>query len=92
LEGAGKDLDYGRLAGAADAQVPNTDDLAAEGVVAKDAMLPKAQADLNAQLIKFGQSQQDHAGNARGQITTTFEYDVEHVLLDDFSPLPHVGL
>src|SRR5208283_2612095 len=63
LEGAGEDFHHGCLAGSANTEVADADDLAAEGVVAEDAVLPEAQPDLDAQLVNLGEAEQNRAGD-----------------------------
>lgn len=90
LERAGEDFHHGRLAGATDAEVANADDLAAEGVVAENPVVPEMQPGLNPDFIELGQAQQRRTGKPRRPITAPFKDDVEDVLLNVFSPLPHV--
>jgi hypothetical protein len=92
LESASKHLNDRCLAGPADAEITNADDLAAERVVPENTVLPQLQSNLDTQLVNFRKSKQERAGQSGKQVTTSFKNYVEHILFDIFSPLPHVGL
>jgi hypothetical protein len=53
-------------------------------------MVPEMQTGLNADFIELGQTQQGCADESRGPIMTPFKNNLEDILLDVFSPLPHV--
>ena len=89
LEGAGKFFDNRRLAGAADGEVADADDLTTERVVAEDAVAPEEVAELDDLSVDFREDTEDAAGDARSEIAASFKDDVEHVLLDIFRPPPH---
>ena len=89
LEGAGEDFDDRGFAGTADSEVANADDLAAECVVAENPVVPEPEAELDGGGVDAGQTEEKPAGQARAEIPAAFEDDVENVLLDGFSPLPH---
>jgi hypothetical protein len=89
LERPRKHFHHRRLARSAHTEIADADHLTAEGVVAENPMLPEAQPDLDAQLVNLGQPEQDRARGSRDKVSSAFEYHVEYVLLDAFSPSPH---
>jgi hypothetical protein len=46
---------------------------------------------LDADLIELGESEQEGARQPSAEVFSTFENDIEHILLDGFSPPPHRG-
>ncbi|MCG3148560.1 MAG: hypothetical protein PCFJNLEI_02004 [Verrucomicrobiae bacterium] len=89
LEGTGEDFYDRGFAGAADGEVTDADDLAAEGVVPEDAVAPEEMPELDDEFEEFGKGQKDAADKAGTEIVSASKDDVEDVLLDVFSPLPH---
>jgi len=55
----------------------------------KNAVLPEAQPDLDTQLVNLREAEQYRTGDSRGWVPASLENDIENVLLDAFSPLPH---
>ena len=89
LEGAGEDFDDGGLAGAADGEVADADDLAAECVVAEDAVFPEVETELDGKLINLREAEEENTSDPRTEVAASFKDDVEYVLLDIFCPPPH---
>ena len=89
LQGACKNFDDRRLAGAADGEIANADDLTAERVIAKNPVPPEPEPALHDDLKNSRQAKQHRAGEARAKIVPAIKDDIENVLLDGFSPLPH---
>ena len=89
MEGARKNFDHRCLAGAADGEITDADDLTAKRVVTENPVPPEPEPALHDDLKNSRQTEQHRAGEARAKIVPAIKDDIENVLLDGFSPLPH---
>jgi hypothetical protein len=90
LQGARKDFDNRRFTGPANREIANADNLTTECMIPENTVLPEQEPELDGRRVNAGQALKKRAGQPRAEVTAASKDDVEHVLLDNFSPLPHV--